>query len=121
LVLLTLASLGILVLVASKGLLGQPEMFIIGNHSTRMQLQWFEPRSGLSLPEPYVVSISVWYYRYLMLAWALWLTAALLRWLTRGWKQFTHGGAWKQKPSISTPPPLPKALRDSTTEQTSGH
>lgn len=121
LVFLTVAALGILVLVASKGLLGQPEMFIIGNHSSRLRLQWFEPRSGLNLPEPYVVSISVWYYRYLMLAWALWLTAALLRWLTKGWKQFTHGGAWKQKPMNSTPPPLPKALRNSTSEQLGGH
>lgn len=121
LVFLTLAALGILVFVASRGLLGQPEMFIIGNDSTRTRLQWFEPRSGLNLPEPFVVSISVWFYRYLMLAWALWLTTALLRWLTRGWKQFTHGGAWKQKPTNPVPPPLPKAPRDSTGEQPGGN
>jgi hypothetical protein len=105
-VLLTLASLGILVVVASKGLLGQPEMFIVGNHSTRTSLQWFQPRGGLNLPEPYVVSISVWYYRYAMLAWALWLAIALLRWLTWGWKQFTFGGGWTRRIEKSPLPPI---------------
>ena len=46
LVILTLASLAILMFVASKGLLGQPEMFIIGNNSTRTSLEWFLPRRG---------------------------------------------------------------------------
>lgn len=105
---LTLASLGVLALAASKGLLGQPEMFIVGNDSTRTRLQWFEPRSGLSLPQPYVVSVSVWFFRCAMLAWALWLTAAVLRWLARGWKQFTNGGAWRREPALATPPALPK-------------
>ncbi|MGE4101579.1 MAG: hypothetical protein AB7E74_06415 [Pirellulales bacterium] len=108
LVLLTVASLVIFVVVASKGLLGQPEMFIVGNYSTRTNLQWFQPRSGESLPQPYVVSISVWFYRYAMLAWALWLTAALLKWLARGWRHFTHDGAWKHAPEPAkvSPPPL---------------
>jgi hypothetical protein len=103
LVLLTLASLGVLIVVASKGLLGQPEMFIVGNHSTRTSLQWFQPRAGKNLPEPYVVSISVWFYRYAMLAWALWLAVALLRWLAWGWKQFTHGGGWKASDEEAPP------------------
>ena len=111
LVLLTAAALGILVAVASKGLLGQPEMFIIGNDSTRTRLQWFEPRSGLSLPEPYVVSISVWFYRYAMLAWALWLTAALLRWLSWGWRQFSHGGSWKLTIEKAPSPPTVTEVR----------
>ncbi|MBX9791713.1 MAG: hypothetical protein K2Y37_22555 [Pirellulales bacterium] len=110
LVLLSFAALVILVVVASKGLLGQPQMFIIGNYSTRNYLQWFEPRSGLNLPEPYVVSISVWFYRYAMLGWALWLTAALLRWLARGWKQFTHGSGWRH--AARKVPPLPTVPAD---------
>lgn len=95
LVLLTFLSLGILIVVAGEGLLGQPEMFIVGNNSTQISLQWFQPRAGLDLPEPYVVSISIWFYRYAMLGWALWLAVALLRWLQWGWNQFTHGGGWK--------------------------
>lgn len=112
LVFMTLVALVILVVVASKGLLGQPEMFIIGNDSTRTRLQWFEPRSGQSLPEPFVVSVSVWFYRYAMLAWALWLTAALLRWLKWGWQQFTHGGVWAQTPRKTPGPLVPLVLPD---------
>ena len=96
LVLLTLATLGILIVVVGEGLLGDPEMFIIGNNSSRMNLCWFQPRVGPELPEPYVVSISVWFYRLLMLFWALWLANALLRWLKWGWHQFSHGGSWKR-------------------------
>ena len=82
-------------------------MFIIGNNSYRTYLQWFQPRVGGELPEPYIVSISVWYYRLLMLFWALWLASTLLRWLKWGWQQFSHGGSWKRwwhrKASARTP------------------
>ncbi len=101
-ILLTLTSLFILVIVVGQGLLGHPDMFIIGNGSTRTYLQWFQPRSGPDLPSPWVVSISVWYYRLLMLFWALWLAMSLLRWLTWGWNQFSHGGAWQSGPLEAT-------------------
>jgi hypothetical protein len=96
LVLITLVALGILIVVVSEGLLGSPEMFIRGNGSSQTYLQWYQGRVGPELPEPYVLSISVWFYRLLMLAWALWLAAALLRWLRWGWNQFSHGGGWKR-------------------------
>ncbi len=102
LVLLTLVALGILIVVVGEGLLGQPEMFIVGNGSRQTWLQWFQPRGGTSLPETTVVSVSVWFYRLLMLFWALWLASALLRWLMTGWKHFSHGGAWRQRRVIST-------------------
>ncbi len=104
-ILLTLVSLIILMFVVGAGLLGSPDMFIIGNGSSRTYLQWFQPRSGPQLPTPYVVSISVWFYRLLMLFWALWLATALLRWLKFGWQQFSSGGAWRRtlKPAIQYP------------------
>ena len=71
-------------------------MFIVGNNSSRTYLQWFQPREGPQLPEPYIISISVWFYRLLMLFWALWLAVALLRWLKWGWTQFSHGGGWRR-------------------------
>ena len=92
---LTLLSLGILVVVVGEGLLGDPEMFIDGNGSRQTYLNWFQPRVGMELPVPSVVSISVWFYRLLMLFWALWLAAALLRWLKWGWGQYSSGGCWK--------------------------
>lgn len=93
---LTLVVLGILVVAVGEGLLGNPEMFIVGNDSYPGYLRWFQPSGGTTLPEPQVVSVSVWWYRLLMLLWALWLAAALLTWLKWAWAQFTHGGAWKK-------------------------
>ena len=97
LVLLTLVALTVLVFVVAAGLLGYPDMFILGNGSSRTFLHWFTPRAGTSLPVPSVISVSVWGYRVLMLCWALWLASALLRWLARGWGHFTSGGAWKSR------------------------
>jgi hypothetical protein len=106
LILLTLTALAILVVVVGEGLLGNPEMFIMGNHSSRTRLEWFQPRVHQPLPDPQVVSISVWYFRGLMLAWALWLAAALIRWLNWGWRQFSHGGGWKRAPRKPAVPVL---------------
>jgi len=52
------------------------------------------------LPEPRVISVSIWFYRLLMLAWALWLAASLLRWLQWGWAQLNHRGFWRWKPHV---------------------
>ncbi len=95
LVFLTVVSLAILIAVVSEGLLGRPEMFIRGNGSSQNLLQWFQPRSNESLPQPLVISTSVWVYRFLMLIWALWIASALLKWLNMGWKAFAKGGYWR--------------------------
>ncbi|HNQ73673.1 MAG TPA: hypothetical protein PKN95_08730 [Verrucomicrobiota bacterium] len=102
---LTLTMLIILVATVAEGLLGNPEMFIRGNGSTRTALQWFQPRSGPELPQPAVISVSVWFYRLLMLAWALWLALALIRWLKWAWQQFNLGGCWQRVPAPPAPPP----------------
>lgn len=105
---LTVIVMGVLVAAVSEGLLGNPEMFIRGNGSTRTSLQWFQPRSSNELPLPMVVSVSVWFYRLLMLAWALWLAASLIRWLKWAWIQFSQGGFWKnpRAKTPAVPPPL---------------
>ncbi len=105
---LTVIALIIVLEIVRRGLLGHPEMFIRGNGSTRTSLSWFEPRGGEALPQPYVLSVSVWWYRLLMLAWALWLAASLIRWLKWAWQQFSAGGFWqKVAPPRSGKPPLP--------------
>lgn len=95
LVFLTFIVMGIFIVIVGEGLLGNPDMFIVGNGSSRTYLNWFQPRAGADLPEPIIVSISVWYFRLLMLFWALWLATALLRWLRIGWTAFSRGGCWK--------------------------
>ena len=102
-------ALGILIFAVGAGLLGNPEMFITGNGSTRSALRWYQARSDAFLPGVGCVSVSIWWYRLLMLAWALWLAVALIRWLRWGWSNFSKGGLFKsEEKAPATPPPLSK-------------
>jgi hypothetical protein len=104
---LTGISLLVFIGVVWEGLLGDPLMFIIGNDSTPSNLNWYQPRCDSALPTPGCYSVSIWWFRILMLAWALWLAASLIRWLNWGWKQFSTGGCFrKEQKKPATPPPL---------------
>lgn len=108
---LTLFVLGIFIAIVAAGLLGSPEMFIRGNDSSRTLLRWYEARCTGALPQPQCFTISIWWYRLLMLLWALWLAAALIRWLRWAWQQFSTGECFRRVPAklkrTLTPPPLP--------------
>lgn len=104
----TAIALSIFVAVVAEGLLGNPEMFIAGNGSTRSALRWYQARCGEILPQPGCLSVSIWWFRLLMLAWALWLAASLLRWLRMAWTSFSTGGCFRtgSKKKRTVPPPL---------------
>lgn len=110
LVALTLAALGVLFEAIAEGLLGQPSMQIGGNGSSADELRWFVDRVADAHPQAWVLSVSIWVYRALMLAWALWLAFALLGWLRWGWQHFARDGVWRRfnfftrKPSAPTAP-----------------
>ena len=95
LVCLTGAALIALLLSIRTGLLGLPEMQIAGNGSHGYHLRWYQDRADALLPSAWIVSVPVIVYRIAMLAWALWLTQALLRWLRWGWDCFSRGEAWR--------------------------
>ena len=110
LILLTATVLGIFINIVAAGLLGNPEMFIQGNDSSCNSLQWYQAHSDNILPQPGCLSVSIWWYRFLMLAWALWLAASLIRWLKWAWEQFSSGGAFRGRHQAPvTPPPVPKS------------
>ncbi|MBE0471691.1 MAG: hypothetical protein IBX55_19550 [Methyloprofundus sp.] len=96
LALMTLGSLAILFIAVEQGLLGSPDMQIIGNQSTAEHLQWYQDRSNALLPTATVVSIPLLSYRIMMLIWSLWLAIALLNWLQWGWQCFSANGLWKK-------------------------
>jgi len=108
LIVLTLVALGIFVVVVNAGLLGRPEMFILGNGSSSQLLMWYLDRAETLLPQPTCFTVSIWWYRFLMLAWALWLAAALIRWLKWGWNQFSIGPFFQSltQKTNAVPPPL---------------
>ena len=105
LVMMTLVTMGIFIAIVSQGLLGSPEMFILGNGSTRHDLKWYQPQTGGMLAQPILVSVSIWWYRLLMLLWALWLAASLVHWLAWGWRQFSQGGVIRRATKKNTVPP----------------
>jgi hypothetical protein len=107
LLILTLAALVGLFVAIERGLLGQPEMQIAGNRSSARQLRWYQDRAGETLPRPMVLSVPIVVYRLAMLAWALWLAQALLRWLRWGWDCYAAGGLWRPLLHRQGPPPVP--------------
>jgi len=94
LVLLTLLALAALFGAVSNGLLGNPEMQIAGNASAQGYLNWYQDRIGNSMPQTWLVSVPVLVYRFLMLAWSMWMAFALIRWLKWGWGCFSGGRLW---------------------------
>jgi hypothetical protein len=96
LVLWTVVALVALFAAVQSGLVGQPDMQIQGNDSDHLTLHWTQDHIGEEMPRPWVFSLPVWGYRFLMLAWSLWLALALLGWLKWGWRALSKEGAWRK-------------------------
>jgi len=95
---ITLVAAGALVYAIQNGLLGTPEMRIAGNGSDSFTLRWYVDRAAAQLPVPWVVSLSIWWYRAAMLAWSLWLALALVGWARWGFAQWSAGGTFRPEP-----------------------
>ncbi len=91
---LSVAALGSLLGAIPTGLLGVPDMQIVSPVGYEL-LSWFEDRSTGLTPSASALSVSIWFYRAAMLAWALWLSFALLRWLPWAWRSFSQDGFWR--------------------------
>jgi len=113
LVLMTLSSLAILFIAVEQGLLGSPDMQIVGNQSTAEHLKWYQDRSNAVLPSATVISIPLLSYRIMMLIWSLWLAISLLNWLKWGWQCFATNGLWKKS--------VKKTNNDKKSESVSEH
>ncbi|HEX7129191.1 MAG TPA: hypothetical protein VF217_03870, partial [Rhodanobacteraceae bacterium] len=101
---LTAVALLCLLSAVPQGLLGQPDMRVVGNDSSAWSLHWFSDQSGNALPRAGAFSVPLWSYKLAMLAWALWLANALIGWLRWGFDAWTRGGYWKSDRPVATPP-----------------
>lgn len=101
----TVVALTLLFWAIQHGLLGAPEMQIAGNGSDGWMLRWYADRAAGPMPTAWVLSVPLLAYRLAMLAWALWLANALLRWLSWGWQCFSTGGVWHSAPEAPRVPP----------------
>ncbi len=116
LVVLTVVALMALASAIPQGLLGQPDMHVTGNGSSTQSLQWFADRSTDALPQATALSLPLWVYKVLMLAWALWLANALIGWLRVGFAAWTKDGYWRARVKpIAIAQPAPVAKPDSGT------
>ncbi|MGZ5010219.1 MAG: hypothetical protein ACXV74_04580 [Methylobacter sp.] len=117
---LTVISLGMLFLAVERGLLGSPDMQIIGNQSSAFNLNWYQDRSPPTLPVAMVISVPLIVYRVLMLAWSLWLAVSLLNWLKWGWECFSSDGLWHKsvkKEQVVAVEPEAQCLADNLKEK----
>ena len=95
---LTLAAFGAILAGIPHGLLGAPDMSVRGFESVGRELTWFADRTDDVVAQASVWSLPMWTYKALILAWALWLSFALLRWLPWVWTCFSEGGLWRPRP-----------------------
>ena len=98
-VLATITALSAIVGSLPSGLLGMPDMHVTGNNSFGNSLSWFADSSDSVLPTAAAWSLPLWTYKALILAWALWFSFALLRWLPWVWKCFSAQGYWRSRRS----------------------
>jgi hypothetical protein len=108
-----LVALGVLYDVVQQGLLFRPDMQVAGADSTNSGLHWYADRVENATPAAAVISLPLWVYRTLMLGWALWLAARLVRWSGWSWRALNEGGLWRPLPrrarKTAPPPPPPPA------------
>jgi hypothetical protein len=95
LLLLTLVFLGCLFGAVYDSLLETPNMEVAGSNSSERLLHWYVDRAPGTLPRAWVLSVSLWVWRGVMLLWALWLAHHLVRWLKWAWQEFSSAGVWK--------------------------
>ena len=96
--LLTLLAFAAILVGIPAGLLGNPDMHVTGYHSSGQRLTWFADQSATTTPTAAVWSLPMWTYKALILAWALWLSFALVRWLPWVWGRFAARGLWVAAP-----------------------
>jgi len=96
---MTVVALASVVTSLPTGLLGTPDMHVLGHNSYGNVLSWFADGSDTVLPAASVVTMPMWVYKALILIWALWLSFALLRWLPWVWRCFSSHGFWRSRRS----------------------
>ena len=88
-----------LVAVVPISLLSNPSMGIEGYQSYGNTLTWFADKADGKLPSVTILSISVWFYKAIMLVWVIWLSTSILSWIKWAWKTIGIQGYWQSSPA----------------------
>lgn len=100
---LAVVALGALLAAIPQGLLATPDMRI-AQPGGGEGLAWFVDRTDGVLPTPSILSVPLWWYKAAMLAWALWLSFALTRWVKWTWSVYSRDGLWRDRTDVSSAP-----------------
>ena len=79
-----------------NGLLGIPDMQVVGNGSQSRLLHWTADRAEGIIPRPRVIVWSLYIYRAAMFCWALWLAKNTVLWSKWAVRTLRHEGAWRK-------------------------
>lgn len=93
----TLVFLTCLFAAVYDSLLNTPNMEVAGANSSERLLRWYVDRSPGTLPQAWVLTVSLWVWRGVMLLWALWLAHSLVGWLQWAWRLFSAQGVWRPR------------------------
>jgi hypothetical protein len=96
LALFTVFAISVLVFSGIRnGLLARPDMGIesVGHYAE--SLRWFQDQVAGMVEAPSIWSVPMWVYRWVMLAWAIWMAFALVRWLRWAFGAWKTNGLWK--------------------------
>lgn len=95
-------ALSCLLATIPAGLLGSPNMHIVGNHYYDGHFNWYQDYSAAEFPTAWIISLPLWCYKLAILLWSLWLASALLGWIRWGWQQLSHHALWYAPAEILT-------------------
>jgi hypothetical protein len=112
--LLGVLAFGALYEAIERGFVGAPEVAIAGGGSHAGDLVWFVDRTGGAMPTGGALTLPTWTYRVTMLAWSLWIAAALVRWARWVGAAFAAQGLWVRKPAPAAPPAAPSPSATAT-------
>lgn len=108
LMLLGLISAAILLSGVYQGLLGSPDMMVVGNGSSASSLSWYQDKAEMAGPTSGAVSAwavlaPMWAWRAGMLLWALWIASAVAKRLPAIWAVLNAGGLWRKSAALQAP------------------
>ena len=111
----TVIALGCLVGAIYTGLAIKPDMQVSGFGSTNDTLNWYVDRVPDLFPTPWILSVPMIVWKIIMLIWALWLAASVVKWAPWAWRAFAASAVWKRAsgPAESTTAAHPPAAPSS--------
>ncbi len=87
-----------------NGLLARPDMSVDWGFALRNE-SWFQDQVEGVVAAPSLYSVPMWVYRLVMLAWAIWMAFALVRWLRWAFGAWKTGGLWRSPETSFAPAP----------------